>query len=129
MLIRFQMENFLSLRDGQTLSMVASSALKDAPEATVAVEPGLRLLRSAGMYGANASGKSNVLKALRWFAEAISESHRLWEPDQPIRRQPFGLDVKWRARPTVMQLDFLLDGVRYQYGFALNDAEILREWL
>ncbi len=83
---------------------------------------------AAAIYGANASGKTNVIKALRFMAEAVVESHATWKPDAAIPREPFaGNDSP--ATPSRFCVDFLLDGTRYQYGFEVTDREIVLEWL
>lgn len=128
MLIRFRVSNFRSLREEQELSMVA--AFKDGRKDLVHVDLlGLDLLRVAGIYGANAAGKSNVFEALRFMRDAVIGSHRVWPPDGPIARETFLLDAESRARSSFFETDFLLAGVHFQYGFELDDKEILREWL
>jgi len=128
-LIRFRAGNFRSLKDEQELSLVASS-LKDSPEAVTPVEGlDLGLVRAAAIYGANASGKSNVVKALAYMSSAVQNSQRNWPPEGPIPREPFLLDPQSKVDPSSFEVDLLVDGIRYHYGFALNDKEILREWL
>ena len=128
MLIRFRVRNFRSLRDEQEFSMVAS--LKDGGKGAVHVETlGVDLLQVAGIYGANAAGKSNVLDALRFMQSAVTSSHRQWRPEGPIPHEPFMLDPAWRSRPSRFAIDFLLDELHFQYGFELNAELVLREWL
>lgn len=128
MLLRFRVSNFRSLRDEQELSMIASS--RDDRGAVVHLEDlGLEVLRVAAIYGANAAGKSNVLDALRFMCEAVKKSHRNWKPDGPVPREPFLLDSAARSAPSFFEADFLLEGVRYRYGFKLDDEQVLEEWL
>lgn len=128
MLIRFRVANFRSLRDEQEFSMVA--AFQDGRKELVRIDAlGADLLCVAGIYGANAAGKSNVLDALRFMRDAVIGSHRVWPPDGPIPREPFLLDADSRTRPSFFETDFMLDSVRYQYGFELDDKQILQEWL
>lgn len=128
MLIRFRVANFRSLRDEQEFSMVA--AFQDGRKELVHLDAlGVDLLRVAGIYGANAAGKSNVLDALRFMRDAVTGSHRVWPPDGPIPHEPFLLDADSRTSPSFFETDFMLDGVRYQYGFELDDKEVLQEWL
>ncbi len=129
MIIQFRLANIRSLRDEQVLSMVASTRA-DTGRAGRAV-PGapVTALCAAGIFGANASGKSNVLKALRYMCRAVEDSHRQWQPDQGVPRTPFCLDGGGQQRPTELELDFLLDEVRYSYGFRVDDEQILAEWL
>lgn len=129
MLIRFRARNFRSLKEEQELSLVASS-LKDSPEAVTKVDGlDLGLVRVAAIYGANASGKSNVIKALAYMSSAVQSSQREWAPEGPIPREPFLLDPRSRLDPSTFEVDLLLDGVRFHYGFSLNDREVLDEWL
>lgn len=90
---------------------------------------GVDLLRVAGIYGANAAGKSNVLDALQFMGEAVAASHRLWPPEGPIPREPFLLDAEHRSEPSFFEADIVVEGVSYQYGFVLDDERILEEWL
>jgi len=128
-LIRFRVSNFRSIKDEQELSMVASS-LAGTPESLVHLQAeGLDLVRIAAIYGANAAGKSNVLNALRFMSAAVVRSHRGWEPGAPVPREPFLLDAACRKAASTFEADFLLDQVRYRYGFSLGSERILEEWL
>lgn len=129
MLIRFRVRNYRSLKEEQELSLVASS-LKDSVEAVTHV-PGLRpgLLRVAAIYGANASGKTNVIMGLQYMRRAVCDSQRHWSPEGPIPRDPFLLDPASKGEPSSFEVDLLLDGTRFHYGFTLNDREIVKEWL
>jgi AAA15 family ATPase/GTPase len=128
MLLRFRFSNFRSFRDEAELSLVASG-LDDAPNATFAV-PGLkeRVLPVAAIYGANASGKTNVLRALEFMREAVLFSHRIWSPHGPIPRTPFILGAE-KALESRFEMDFIIDGTRSQYGFVLDSESVGQEWL
>ncbi len=107
-----------------------ASSLKDSPEAVTQVEGlDLGLVRVAAIYGANASGKSNVIKALAYMSSAVQNSQRRWAPEGPIPREPFLLFPQSKLDPSSFDVDLLLDGVRFHYGFTLNDREIVVEWL
>ena len=128
MLLRFRFANFRSFRDEQELSLVASN-LNDATEGVFrpdAVPEGV--LPTAAIYGANASGKSNVLKALAFMKRAVTDSHRLWEPEGEIPIEAFA-GGNFREKPSEFEVDFLSNGVRHQYGFSLNSRKVLKEWL
>jgi len=128
-LIRFRARNFRSLKEELELSLVASS-LKDSPEAVTPVAGlDIGLVRAAAIYGANASGKSNVIKALAYMSKAVRISQRLWAPEGPIDCEPFLLDPQSKTAPSSFEVDLLLDGVRFNYGFMLNGREVLKEWL
>lgn len=129
MLLRFGFSNHRSFRDPVEVSF-AASALKDLPHArpsSPAVKHGL--LPVMAIYGANASGKSNVLRALRAMVAHIRSSHTRLEPGAPIPRHPFKLDDEALASPTRFDCDLLLDGVRYHYGFSFSDVAFEEEWL
>ena len=126
MLLRFRVSNFRSFRTEQTLSMVAGP-IRDRSETVFhpsGVEDGV--LPVAAIYGANASGKTNVVLALQFMRNAVRNSHARWEPDKPIQLDPFAGES---ASPTTFAADFLLDGVRYQYGFSAIPEAVLEEWV
>lgn len=129
MLIRFRVENYRSINDAQELSFVAAP-LTEFPE-NLMHSPQLEvgLLRVVGIYGANASGKSTLLNALKFMKTAVLDSHRSWKPKADIPRQPFLLNAKNLTAPSLFEVDFLLDKVRYTYGFTLNSKDVLEEWL
>lgn len=131
MLVEFRVKNFRSLRDEQVLSLVAS---KDTSLAnTNTVESGLkaapRLLSSAVVYGANASGKSNLIKALQYMRGVVVESATVVQPGQTYAVQPFRLDTASAEEPTEFEVTVILSGVRHQYGFAMTQQRIVREHL
>jgi hypothetical protein len=126
MLLRFRFSNFRSFRTEQELSMVASS-LGDQDGSVLhpsGTDEGV--LPVAAMYGANASGKTNVILALQFMREAVKDSHAHWQPDEPIELEAFAGAAD---SPTTFSADFLLGGVRYQYGFSLSPEAVLEEWM
>ncbi len=126
MLVRFRVANHRSIRDEQVLNFTR------APRSTTpafSARFGIDVLRVAGIYGANASGKSNVLNALGFMSDAVARSHTSWPASGPIKRAPFRLDTYTRQQPSEYELDFLVDDVLYTYGFRLNNERILSEWL
>lgn len=131
MLIEFRVKNFRSLRDEQVLSLVASKdkSLLDTHTQATGINAAPALLRSAAIYGANASGKSNLIKALQYMRGVVIESATAIQPGQPYSVQPFRLDVESAQQPTEFEVTFLLDGVRYQYGFSMTSQRILSEYL
>lgn len=126
MLLRFLVANHKSIRHPQELSLVAVP-VRGAPKPRASEIP--PVLRVTGIYGANAAGKSNVLDALRWARNAIATSHTGWAPAGGIPRVPFALDEVAHARPTECELDFVFEGIRYTYGFEVDDEVVRREWL
>ncbi len=129
MLLNFRFANFRSFREEQELSLVAGP-FKDRPEVILRSE-GLRegVLPVAAIYGANASGKTNVLRALAFMAKAVRASHKDWPPDGPVPAEPFALDQESKRAPSRFVADFLVGGRRHQYGFALDSEAVSEEWL
>lgn len=129
MLIEFRVTNFRSFKDEQVLSMVASSD-KSLPENVAPVENfGKRcLLKSAVVYGANASGKSNLVKAMAFAKNFIMTSSRR-DPDDPTGATPFRFDIESSMAPTKFEFSFSQENIRYVYGFALDDQMVHAEWL
>lgn len=126
MLIQFRVENHRSLRDDQVLSFVTTS---DKAGAHVLRAEGLgeALVPVVAIYGANASGKSNVLASLDFMRRAILDSQRRWDVDGTAR-DPFLLSSK-AEEPSLYEVDLIIDGVRYRYGFQLSASRIEEEWL
>jgi AAA15 family ATPase/GTPase len=131
MLVEFRVKNFRSLRDEQVLSLVASKdkTLLDTNTLETGIKAAPRLLRSAVIYGANASGKSNIIKALQYMRGVVAESATVIQPGQSFSVQPFRLDGSSASLSTEFEITFVLDGVRYQYGFALTAQRIVSEHL
>lgn len=131
MLVEFRTQNFRSLRDEQVLSLVASpdKSLLDTHALDTGLKAAPHVLKSAVVYGANASGKSNLIKALQYMRDVVLMSATL-QPGQAFARlQPFRLDAVSASQPTAFEVTFILDGVRYQYGFAMNAQRIVSEQL
>jgi AAA15 family ATPase/GTPase len=130
MLLRFGVTNHRSLRDRQELSLVASS-LNDSPVGLIESRhaPGHKLLPVLVIYGANASGKTNLVSAIRWMRSAILYSHSRGEPDAAVGRTPFALDPAFGSSPSNFEADFIVDDVRYHYGFEVTNVAFTAEWL
>ena len=131
MLIEFRVKNFRSLRDEQVLSLVASKdkTLQDTHTLTTGLKAAPSLLRSAVVYGANASGKSNLVKALQYMRGVVAESATVIQPGQTYAVQPFRLDAESAKEPTAFEATFILGDVRYQYGFSMTAQRIVSEHL
>ncbi len=129
MLLEFRVRNFRTFRDETSLSLVASPDKSLALENTAATglpQPS-RAVRTAAIYGANASGKTNFLRALGLMTQMVVESAG-WEPDRPLPFQPFRLDSASLGEPTLFEVTLGIDGVQHQYGFEFTAGRILAEW-
>jgi hypothetical protein len=129
MLVQFRVENHRSLRDEQVLSLLASSRVDQTPERLIPLgKPGESLLPAAAIYGANGSGKTSVLHALAFMCDAVRRSHRTWEPGGGTPREPFLLSSK-ATTPSRYEVDIVLGGTRFRYGFSLSARRVEEEWL
>lgn len=130
MLVEFRVKNFRSFKEEAILNMAAS--LDKAGELTHVAKTGHkavpRVLRTAGIYGANASGKSNLVRAFQLLRSLVNESASI-PIGQDLNFQAFKLDPKTENASTEYEVTFVLAGVRYQFGFALTPKRILSEWL
>jgi len=131
MLLRFGVENHLSIQKRQELSFAASS-LRDREDGLIPcsdVSVGT-VIPAAIIYGANASGKTNFLNALKTMQRMVLWSQSRGTPDGGIPlRHEFRLDPAWSKRPSCFDVDFVLDGIRYHYGFEASDEAFVSEWL
>ncbi|MBB1260300.1 AAA family ATPase [Streptomyces alkaliterrae] len=129
MLLRFRVENHASLLQEQELSLVAADRDDDNSLTFAVPGSGLRALPVTALFGANASGKSNVVRALSYLRQAVLDSHRRWQPGGGVQRLPFLLAEDGRERPSTFAVDIVVDEVRHEYGFSVDDHRVLAEWL
>jgi len=130
LLLEFRVRNYRSFRNENVLSLVAAS--DRSLERTNTVGTGIpylpRAVRGAVVYGANASGKSNLIRALQVMRGIVLESASV-QHNQTFNVQPFRLDEDSATQPTLFEVTIMLDGVRYQYGFEFTSTRIRAEWL
>jgi energy-coupling factor transporter ATP-binding protein EcfA2 len=125
MLISFTVANFWSFGEEVTLSLVASDQLVDHPHHRVRIgATGKSVLRTAVIYGANAAGKSNLVRAMQFAQRMISEPRR-----RPLRVDHFRLGNRFAGKPSLFEFRFLLADAVFSYGFDLNGTRIEGEWL
>ncbi|MEU8202738.1 ATP-binding protein [Streptosporangium sp. NPDC049046] len=123
MLLSFRTANHRSLRDEQQLLLTLNYG-SDTP-ADVEWE----CVPVVGLFGPNASGKSNVIDALIYMRNLVLDSLRESEPGSGIRRSPFALDPVMREESSTYVVDLLLAKVRYTYGFSVDDTRVTEEWM
>lgn len=132
MLIEFSVSNFKSIKELETLNMHASNLQPKYPHLSVNnlfnKSKDLKLLKSKAIYGANASGKSNIYKALESFKYIVKDSVG---NDNVLERNivPFKLCDSSLEEPTFFQIQFLMEDVIYRYGFVANKDKVFSEWL
>lgn len=131
MLIEMNVKNFRSFRDEQTFSLAKGKGdeLSDSNSFEVIATNKFQLLRSAAIYGANASGKSNFLMALQAMKQTVLTSAAELQRGDKLPVMPFRLSAESRDTPTEFEVTFIVDQVRYQYGFTATRERINDEWL
>lgn len=130
MLISFRVRNYKTFREQAEWSMVASA--DTTHEATNVVElPNfkLRLLRSAVVYGANASGKSKLVEAMGFMRHFVRTSFTEGEPDAATGTDPFRLHTEAAAQPSEFEMLFYHNDDLYRYGFEVTAQRVVSEWL
>jgi hypothetical protein len=131
MIVEFSVRNFRSFRGLATLSIEAES-LKTAKESLISTGLKGKLLPVVGVFGHNASGKSNLAKALAYMQWAMLNSDYLNQPTtKSVLLQPFLLNIESCQEPTFFQI-VLWDAeakTEYRYGFEINADFVVSEWL
>jgi AAA15 family ATPase/GTPase len=133
MLIQFTVGNYLSFKEPVTLSMTATdekAKFEKLNENNVfKIDDELSLLKSAAVYGANASGKSNLVKAMafmRWFVVNSSKDTLLTDL---IGVEEFRFSMETEGKPSFFEIVFILEGRVYRYGFEVDKKRVVSEWL
>lgn len=129
MLIRFSVGNFLSFSEKQTLDMTAVKTCKERLEENTFECCDETLLKSAVVYGANASGKSNLIRAFQFFSCFIASSSKESISSEEISVIPFLLAQRSQDEPSKFEIEFFTDHKKYRYGFHATNQKIVREWL
>ncbi len=126
MLLEFTIGNFLSFKEPVTLNLETSS-ISDFQENSFS-QGKHSLLKSAAIYGANASGKSNLVHAISEMRNIVKTSAKMSSTDV-FSVTPFLLDTDTSTKPCFFEILFLLDDLRYRYGFEISPSKVHTEWL
>ncbi len=130
MIIEFKIKNFRSILDQQTFSLVGSAGSElNQNTFNLDSDDSLKILRSSVIYGANASGKSNLLNAMLFMQYFIVMHAKESVPGDEILVEPFSFDNNSREEPSEFEITFAINGVRYQYGFVVDKLRVYEEWL
>ena len=124
MLLRFEASNYRSILEPIELSMIAVDEERSSVRKFNLLPEGV--LSIAGIYGPNASGKSNVVEALAWLSTAAGRSLRAW--DELIPREPFKFG-RGPETPSTFELEMIINDVRYAYRLEVDDSAVLFEGL
>lgn len=127
MLLEFSVANFLSFRDKTTLNLLATS-IKEHRDTNIISTERNDLLKGAVLYGANASGKSNFIRAMSTMSRLILFSFEKSSTEE-LGITPFLLSTETEKAPSFFEVIFLIDTIRYRYGFEVDDTVVHTEWL
>jgi hypothetical protein len=136
MLIEFSVGNYLSIKEAITFNMLASNAVKELESSSEGVNNVFwdkskknKYLKSAVVYGANGSGKSNLLSAIGFYRKFILSSSNDRQADDEIMTIPFLLSTETENKPSSFEMVFVIDAIRFRYGFEATKKIITTEWL
>lgn len=133
MLVEFNFGNFLSFKDPNTLSMVGVKSFKEQEDTNIfRINDKLKLLKSAVVYGNNASGKSNLVKAFGFMRGFVLHSFRdalIEGDDKQVVLTKFLLNSESEKIPSTFEVVFFAKNIKYRYGFEIEEDRIVAEWL
>ena len=133
MLLDFRIKNYRSYKDETRFNMTTVKSFKELNESNVIkVNREFDLLKSATVFGANASGKSNLVKAFAFISNIIFNSYRISLSNKKFganRDIRFKLSSESDTEPSLFEITFLNDGIIYRYGFEIDNDRICKEWL
>lgn len=132
MLIQFSAKNYRNFKEKATLNLVASNYDKETREndnVAFIENYDLRVLKSAVLYGANASGKSKFFEALNFMKTFVASSSKESQKGDEISVIPFKLSSDSENQPSEFEVIFEVEGMMYRYGFEVDNKNIVSEWL
>ena len=133
MILEFCVENFLSFKDLTKLSMVSAKSFKEHKDSNlIEIDKKLNLLKSAVIYGNNASGKSNLLEALGFMQAIVLNSFRdalVENSEKKFPLQKFILNSKTETESSFFEISFIHENIKYRYGFEIDYDKVVAEWL
>lgn len=128
MLIEFKVSNFRSFKDEQTLSLVAGRD-SSHPESLIPVDDD-HLLKTVALYGANASGKSNLIRAMMVMRDfVVGSATKMNQGDRIDGISPFRLSEETSGQPSRFEIMIMVGSSCYEYGFSASDERVYGEWL
>ena len=133
MLVGISIGNYRSFKEDMSFSMEATKLQakdKELDQSNIFIAPNtMNLLTSAAIYGANASGKSNFVAAIRFMKKFVLNSSRNTQSGDLIPVEPFLLSTETEHQPSFFEVVFLIDQIRYRYGFEVTRERVTAEWL
>lgn len=126
MLLQFSVNNYRSINNTVTFSMDTASNKESEHSFQVR---NYHLLNSAVIYGANASGKSNVLKAMGFMRSFVLNRTKVTQSTDELPHEPFRLNTETENASSWFEIIFFIDNIKYRYGFEADDSTVYAEWL
>ncbi len=128
-LVEFKVGNYLSFDEPVKLSMVASRIQEHRETHVLRGSQDMPLLATMALYGANASGKTNLFRAMRFMGDLVKNSSKDSQADEEIGVQAFRLREDAETLPSLFEVSFICDAVLYRYGFEVDRHRVHKEWL
>ena len=125
MLVEFTVNNFKSIKNSVKFSMLTST--KDVGNTFDARD--YKILSSAIIYGANASGKSNFLRALAFMGRFVLNRFKILQSIDRLPHEPFKLCTDTEDSSSFFEIVFFINNIKYRYGFEMDSHTIYSEWL
>jgi AAA15 family ATPase/GTPase len=130
MLVEFSVDNYLSFRDKCKIKMEAGTIKEHSENIHYPIfSKDLKLIKCGVLYGANASGKSNLLKAFSFVRQFVLNSSKESQATEDIKIEPFRLNTSNLDKPSSFEIVFLIDDFKYRYGFTVTTKKVVEEWL
>jgi len=129
MILDFSCSNYKSFKDEQTISLIAENSIKEYWEDNIIDMGRYQILKSAVIYGANASGKSNFLSAMKKMRWIVLNSSKNLQLGEPLNVDYFRLSTETLQKPSKFEITILIDDNKYRYGFETDNFVIKSEWL
>lgn len=132
MLVNFRVENFKSFKNENNINMYASKINDKLETHTISSENEKnRLLKSAVIFGPNASGKSNLIQAMSFMRKYVEMSANIGQAKENLASEiePFILNSETENKPSSFEVTFIIDNIRYRYGFTVDQNRVWNEWL
>lgn len=127
MLVEFSVKNFLSFKEKTTFSMLAATGNEN--EENMIIKGNERILKTTALYGANASGKTNLIKAFAAAIMMVRKSSNRKVEEKLSEMVPFAFDEKNKKEPCEFEFVFIADGSKYIYGFIADENKVYEEYL
>jgi AAA15 family ATPase/GTPase len=128
MLIRFVVSNFMSFKEETEFNMLKSNGngSRQFPNHVIKTDSGVEILKTAAIYGANAAGKSNLIKAIEYLKNTVLNTNNTHLVPQSKR---FRIDESYKSKSSTFRLEYLFNNIHFDYALEIEKGKIIQEWL